>query len=260
MPDYYETGEQVNEYLVFHYANIEQALPWEFGPHQALGFHARLAECIDSSKLPENSRALDLGCSVGRTSFELSRCCSEVLGIDFSHAFIDTANNILQSGEIPLVLKREGQLGDTVTNKLPDGIISERVSFAQGDAEALPDSIGLFDAITFANVLDRLPHPRRALDKLAEITNPGAQLVVCSPFTWWDEFTVSEERLGGFKRDGREVTSHDSIVSVLEKNFTLDRTCDLPFLIREHERKYHFSVAQTSIWTRSDGQTINLES
>jgi putative 4-mercaptohistidine N1-methyltranferase len=250
MPDYYESAAQLNEYLVFHYANLEQTLRWEFGPQRAFGFHARLAECIDSSQLPEKSRALDLGCSVGRTSFELSRCCSEVIGIDYSHAFIDAANNILQCGEIPLVLKREGELGDAVTNKLPDGVHPERVSFLQGDAEALPDSIGRFDVITFANVLDRLPHPGRALEWLAEITNPGAQVVICSPFTWWDEFTIPEERLGGFKRDGEEITSHDSIVSALEPDFTLKSTCDLPFLIREHERKYHFSIAQTSIWTR----------
>ena len=250
MPNYYETNAQLNEYLVFHYANIEQTLRWTFGPHQAFGFHTRLAECVDSSQLPANSRALDLGCAVGRTSFELSRCCTEVLGIDFSHSFIETANRILSSGEIPLVLTREGQLGDAVTNKLPDGMHPERVSFLQGDAESLPDSIGRFDVITFANVLDRLPHPRLALDKLADISNPGAQLVVCSPFTWWDEFTIPEERLGGFIRNGKEVTSHDSIVAALEGNFSLKATYDLPFLIREHERKYHFSIAQTSVWTR----------
>ena len=250
-PDYYETDAQVNEYLVFHYASLEQTLPWEFGPHRAYGFHARLAECIDADLLPQNSRALDLGCAVGRTCFELSRTCSSVLGIDFSRAFIDRAMRILRSGEIPLVLKREGRLGDAVVNRLPQGVRPERVAFLQGDAQALPESIGRFDAITFANVLDRLPHPRRALENLADITNPGAQVVICSPFTWWDQFTAPEERLGGFVRDGQEVTSHDAIVSVLERDFSLQTTCDLPFLIREHERKFHFSVAQTSIWVRS---------
>ena len=92
MPDYYETDAQLNEYLVFHYASLEQTLPWDFGPRQAFGFHARLAQCIDVAKLPANSRALDLGCAVGRTSFELSRFCSQVIGIDFSHAFIDVNN------------------------------------------------------------------------------------------------------------------------------------------------------------------------
>jgi len=252
MPDYYETDEQLNEYLVFHYASLEQTLPWDFGPREAVGFHARLARCIDDARLPDNARALDLGCAVGRTSFELSRCCSEVVGIDFSHAFIAAANSIRQSGRIPLLLKREGQLGDAVTNQLVDGVHPERVSFLQGDAEDLPGSLGRFDAITFANVLDRLPHPRVALAGLARIANPGAQLVVCSPFTWWDDFTAPEERLGGFMRDGREVTSHDSIAAALAPDFALQATLDLPFLIREHERKYHFSVAQTSIWTRLD--------
>ena len=251
MPDYYETDAQLNEYLVFHYASLEQTLPWEFGPRQAYGFHARLAGCIDESRLPRNSRALDLGCAVGRTAFELSRKCSAVVGIDYSQAFIGKANGILRSGEIPMLLKREGRLGDSVVNRLPDGVRPERVRFMQGDAEALPESIGRFDAITFANVLDRLPHPKRALEKLADITNPGAQVVICSPFTWWDEFTAPAERLGGFEREGREVTSHDTIASVLEADFSLKATRDLPFLIREHERKYHFSVAQTGIWIRS---------
>ena len=251
MPEYYETDAQLNEYLVFHYANIDQAIPWDFGPRQAHGFHARLAECIDATQLPDKSRALDLGCAVGRTCFELSRRFTSVLGIDFSHAFINAANGIRESGKVPLVLKREGQLGDAVSNSLPAGVHPKRIQFIQGDAEALPESIGRFDAITFANVLDRLPYPVRALKNLADITNPGAQVVICSPFTWWDEFTAPEERLGGFRQDGKEITSHDTIAATLKPNFTLKATCDLPFVIREHERKYHFSVAQTSIWIRS---------
>ena len=173
-----------------------------------------------------------------------------MVGIDYSHAFIDNAKRILRTREAPLQLKREGNLGDSVIASLPDGVNPERVRFEQGDAENLPESLGRFDAITFANVLDRLPHPRKALSGLARITNPGAQVVICSPFTWWDEFTSSEERLGGFVRDGHEVTSQDSIADVLDADFTLKATCDLPFLIREHERKYHFSVAQTGIWMR----------
>lgn len=250
MSAYYESSQQINEYLVFHYATPEQTLPWEFGPHQALGFHARLAACIDSAKLPENARALDLGCAVGRTSFELSRFCAEVVGLDYSRAFIDAANRIRDSGEVSFVLKREGQLGDLATIPLPDGVNPEGVSFRQGDAEALDAAIGRFDAITFANVLDRLAHPRRALENLAAIANPGAQVLICSPFTWWDEFTEPEERLGGFVRNGEQVTSQDSIEAILGSCFELHANLDLPFLIREHERKFHFSVAQTGIWIR----------
>ena len=37
----------------------------------------------------KNSKALDLGCCVGRTSFELAKIYDEVLGIDFSANYIN---------------------------------------------------------------------------------------------------------------------------------------------------------------------------
>ena len=38
------------------------------------------------------TRALDVGCAVGGASFHLSTDFAEVVGIDFSHAFVDMAN------------------------------------------------------------------------------------------------------------------------------------------------------------------------
>ena len=39
-------------------------------------------------------RALDLGCAVGRASFELARYFEDVVGVDYSQAFVDTANEL----------------------------------------------------------------------------------------------------------------------------------------------------------------------
>lgn len=36
-------------------------------------------------------RALDVGCAVGRSSFEMARACHEVVGVDFSQKFVDAA-------------------------------------------------------------------------------------------------------------------------------------------------------------------------
>jgi len=66
MPIYYDTPEQLNEYLVFHYGSDQDILKWDFGPKLALGFHQRLVQCIDFNVLPANASALDLGCAVGR--------------------------------------------------------------------------------------------------------------------------------------------------------------------------------------------------
>ena len=75
-------------------------------------------------------------------------------------------------------------------------------------------------------------------------------MVICSPFTWWDDFTEKSERLGGYIENDQEVTSLDTMKSILNTHFKLNAELDQPFLIRQHERKYFFSVAQTTIWIR----------
>ena len=42
----------------------------------------------------------------------------------------------------------------------------------------------------------------------------------------------------------------DSLRERLSPEFTLDATWDLPFLIREHARKFQWSVAQATRWIR----------
>ncbi len=39
-------------------------------------------------------RALDVGCAVGGAAFHLARDFAAVVGIDFSHAFVDASNHM----------------------------------------------------------------------------------------------------------------------------------------------------------------------
>ena len=250
MPDYYDTATQLNEYLVFHYGNDTSVLQWDFGPVKALGFHKRLIEWVDKNQLRAGSRALDLGCAVGRITFELTGLCESVVGVDYSKPFIERAEQIRKSGQVSFRLTREGSLGRSAEVPLPSDLARERASFIQGDAENLPTSLGKFDLVILANLLDRVARPRRVLEQLPEITHPGAQVVICSPFTWWDEFTQPEERLGGFIQDGKEETSMDTVAGLLEPDFRQTKIGDEPFLIRQHERKYFMSVACVGAWVR----------
>ena len=250
MPDYYDTATQLNEYLVFHYGNDASVLPWDFGPVKALGFHKRLVGWVDKSRLHTGCRALDLGCAVGRISFELVRACESVVGVDYSTTFVESAKKIKESGLVTFQLAREGNLSTSAQVRLPSDLDRERVSFCQGDAENLPDSLGKFDVIIMANLLDRVAHPRKVLSRLRDITQPGAQVIICSPFTWWDEFTEPEERLGGFIQEGKEVTSMDTVAELLGPDFHQTKIGDEPFLIRQHERKFFMSVACVGLWIR----------
>ena len=56
------------------------------------------------------SRALDLGCSVGRSTFELASIFEEVIGIDFSRALIAKAEQLKCDGKASYKLLIEGDI------------------------------------------------------------------------------------------------------------------------------------------------------
>ncbi len=249
----YETDKLVAEYLIFHYGEPREVLPWDFGPASALNYAVRcVSECVDIAALPQNARALDLGCAVGRSTFELARHCAEVIGIDFSHRFIEVAAALAGSGTFPYERTDEGALTTRLIANVPAGIARNRASFEHGDAQALRTSLGSFDVVLAANLIDRLGDPSRFLARLPDLVKGGGQLVLTSPYTWLEEFTPRENWLGGVSTDGTPRKTLDGLRAALSAHFDLIRTRDLPFLIREHARKFQWSVAQASIWRRKE--------
>lgn len=248
----YETDRLLNEYLLFHYGEPGEVLPHASGPADALGYPVRcVSECLDTARLPAGARALDLGCAVGRSTFELARYCEEVVGIDFSKRFIAAAETIRTLGSMAYQRLDEGSLTTVLSALRPSGVDPERVHFEQGDAMHLRDGLGSFDVVLMANLIDRLRQPLLCLSRLASLVRAGGRLIVTSPYTWLEDYTPRENWLGGFAgEEGRSVHTLDGLRAALEDHFQFECTRDLPFLIREHARKYQWSVAQASIWTR----------
>jgi hypothetical protein len=81
----------------------------------------------------------------------------------------------------------------------------------------------------------------------------GGRLVVTSPCTWLAEFTPRENWLGGFERKGKRVRTLDTLKEILSPHFELLSRKDLPFLIREHARKFQWSVAEATVWRAVGG-------
>lgn len=242
----YETEELLQQYLVFHYAAAAEQFPYESGPVEALDFPLRCAlKGFDYSGLLREGRALDLGCAVGRSSFELARHFREVIGIDFSQAFIDSANTLRENGSIEALRHEEGSATKRLELMVDPLVERERVSFEQGDAQDIREDIGQFDAVMACNLICRLPEPMRLLRRLPELVKPGGQLFMTTPFTWLEEYTPSEKWLCTGADD-----SFTGLREALEPEFQLLDEWDMPFLIREHARKYQYSIAQASRWQR----------
>lgn len=251
MPNFYETDRAVSEYLLFHYGTQPEILPFG-GPAEALGYPARcVSECLDITLLPAPARALDLGCAVGRSTFELARHCQEVIGIDFSQRFVEVASKLQDAGHLAFSFIEEGELTKHATATVPAEIARGRTTFLQGDAQNLPASIGQFDVVLMANLIDRLQNPLQCLVGIVPFIRPGGQLIVTSPYTWLTDFTPKPHWLGGFVRDDAHVRTFDTLSETLRPHFELLRRKNLPFLIREHARKYQWSIAEATVWHKN---------
>ncbi|MFM1944304.1 MAG: hypothetical protein RI897_3286 [Verrucomicrobiota bacterium] len=248
---FYDTDRAVSEYLLFHYGEDAEVLPWSFGPAGALNYPARcVSELLDVGRLAVGARALDLGCAVGRSSFELARHCAEVVGVDYSHRFIDAAKQLQCDGCMDYSFVEEGDLRAVAVARVPEGIDRGRVQFEQGDAQGLRGDLGSFDVVLMANLLDRLPRPAELLRGLAARVSSGGQLLITTPCTWLEEYTAREEWLGGYEREGNVVRTRDTLGRMLGGDFECLAERDLPFLIREHSRKFQWSVALGTVWIR----------
>lgn len=251
MSNLYETPELISQYLLFHYGSAEEILPYQEAPHNALDFAVRaVADMVDFDSLPQNARAFDLGCAVGRSSFTLSERCEEVIGMDFSHGFIKAAQTIAKSGQLGYDRADEGAMTTPLLAQLPRGARPERVQFLQGDAMDVPESLGDFDLALLANLICRLPEPQRCLDRLPSLVRSGGQLIITSPYTWLDDFTPREHWLGGYVNEDQPVVTIDALEEALKPHFVLVRKQNLPMLIRETARKFQWTMAEGSLWKR----------
>ena len=125
------------------------------------------------------------------------------------------------------------------------------VTFMQADACNLKPHFQGYDLIVAANLLDRLYAPSRFLRILHERINPRGIVVLASPYTWLEEFTEKNEWLGGYKKDGDNVTTLDALHEILDEHFELvDKPQDVEFVIRETRRKFQHSISEVTVWQR----------
>lgn len=239
----YESNKVLAEYLLFHFATPDEILTpnrsWPQGMREALNFPVRTVSHFSSDNV---TCGLDLGCAVGRSSFEMSRTCGCVTGIDFSHTFIHAAQTLKEGRSITYDRIEEAAIFTNLETQLPAGIDHSKLTFQQGDAMLLPEDLGSFDRVHAANLLCRLTAPQLLLDRLPGLVKPGGELVLATPCTWLEEFTPLRKWPTG--------STCEWLRSKLFPAFSLVRQVDEPFLIRETARKFQWTTSLVTVWRR----------
>jgi SAM-dependent methyltransferase len=108
--------------------------------------------------------------------------------------------------------------------------------------------------ILASNLLCRLPSPRRFISTVSNFLKPNGMLVLVSPYSWLEEYTEKQEWFGGrVSESGQPIDSYDELKEFISANgiplAPVSRD-DIPFLIREHERKFQYGVSDCNIWKK----------
>ncbi|WP_151946441.1 5-histidylcysteine sulfoxide synthase [Aliarcobacter butzleri] len=145
----------------------------------------------------KNSKALDLGCCVGRTSFELAKIYDEVLGIDFSANYINIGVKLKLYDFVNYKIKKEDKTFEERAISLKDfdlEKVKNKVSFMQGDACNLKEIYKDFDLIFYSSLIDKLYYPKKFLEDVSRRINKNGFFVFLSSHNWFNEH-INENNL-----------------------------------------------------------------
>jgi 5-histidylcysteine sulfoxide synthase/putative 4-mercaptohistidine N1-methyltranferase len=255
----YETDVALNQYLLFHWGTQaeqrDEDISAQAGHPDTRPFMETMAGLV--AEFAVNHRAvLDLGCATGRASFELARHFSSVVGLDYSEAFVRASQILQNQGSLAYQRLETGRYTTPMLARVPSEIDRSRLTFVQGDAAGLGDAPlparQQFDAVLMSNLLCRLPDPAACLKQFtgdSTLVADNGILVLASPNTWLEQYTSPEAFLDA---PDSEAALHK--LAQLLPGYELVHSQDLPFMIREHRRKYEYIVSQVSVWRRRPRQ------
>jgi len=242
----YESDPQIAKHLEFHYGN------------SYLGVPNFPKSCIDTLLATVNkktfNKALDIGCSVGRSSFELAQHAEKVDAVDFSTRFIRNALNLVEHGSLRYLITDEGDIQSLKKVSLKELNLTEhadRIEFTQGDAANLKPIYQGYDLIFAGNLIDHLYEPASFLRTIHERLTPGGILVITSTNDWDESRTKKENWLGGIKVNGENKTTLDGLQEILKPNFDeLAPPVDIPLVQRETSRTFLHAISQMTFWIK----------
>jgi SAM-dependent methyltransferase len=145
-----------------------------------------------------DGHALDVGCAVGRLTFELAKTHNHVIGVDTSIAFIRKAREILIRRRLDFDLIVEGHLSEPRSCDFNADYDFSRVEFIVADALALPFRHGDFTTVAAINLLEKVPDPLKHLKEVNRMMRERESTFLFSdPFSWDEAVSPPELWLSG---------------------------------------------------------------
>lgn len=251
--DRYETDPDVVPLCELHYGSVKAAAPAGSDyPQRLAGAALDAVAKYGCATL----HALELGCGVGRTSFELAEIFTRVTGIDPTARTIRIGVEMVDKGYTQWQIPAEGEIVDFEQVALKDlGLedsLRAKVEFMQADLANMKPIYKGYDLILINGLLEKSYNPAAFLKGVHERLNDGGLLVIACSNHWSESHTARAHWLGGFKdRTGENQTTLEGIRTNLQPHFDLlDASTNLPQALRVDARCYQYRLMQVSVWKK----------
>jgi SAM-dependent methyltransferase/uncharacterized protein YbaR (Trm112 family) len=164
---------------------------------------------------PFQGPVIDMGCSVGRSTFELARHCdTPVLGIDINFSMLRLAQRVLQKGVVRYPQRRIGVVYDRKEFDV-EFKAAGQVDFWVCDAQALPFPANSFGLAVGLQVLDSVPSPVGLLESIGKLLRAGGCVILTTPYDWSYQVTALENWLGGHSQRGPNRGAAETVLRIL---------------------------------------------
>ena len=242
----YNSQAMLSAYLWSHYSEF-------FNGPDATDAYRRWAACFQK----EGGWALDIGCSVGRLTFEMSKTHQRTVGIDTSLSFIRAARKLMAAQRLEFETVVEGRITRAHACDLDPAYRFDRTEFIVADATALPFRAGRFATAASINFLEKGPHPGRHLEETNRVLDRGrADFIFSDPFTWDEAASDPALWIGGRNSGPFKGRGLDNMCRLLQGDTGL---FDPAFAIRQ-TGDVHWKIRKTqNLWEHITSQFIIAE-
>lgn len=190
------TRQHLSAYAWDNYGDLDPAESTA-GPAQPNGVGRCLHVGLQQVDRRLDAPILDIGCAVGRSSFELADTSSQlVLGIDTNISMLRLAQRILTHGKVSYPRRRIGIVYDRREFAV-DFPAMAQVDFWAASGLSLPFRSGTFGLIVGLQVLDSVSSPHELLRAIASALQAGGSAVLATPYDWSPAATPIEAWIGG---------------------------------------------------------------
>jgi SAM-dependent methyltransferase len=203
---------------------------------------------IDTSRPETDTKygmTLELGCSVGRYTFELARMSKLAVGMDLKFRWIFEAARFQRQKGVKYHKRIRGLKFEEVQTNFepPDNIL-----FIVGNALDPPFLKESFDLVAGLNLLDNIKLPRILLGQMNALLRSGGILLIGSPYEWRLDICEPTEWLETETMDAEETVRSILEGKVLPEyrfDYKVESEEDIIWPLKNHDR--YWSIFRSNL-------------